>query len=49
MMGVLKRNDRVSITRSGYATYTDEQHHEISTDLLAKKWGIGIYKSKLTL
>ena len=40
---------RVKITRSGFITYTDKQHHGISTDLLATKWGIGIDKAKRTL
>ena len=42
-------NVRFRRTRSGYATYTDNQHHGISTDLLARKWGIGLDKEKRTL
>ena len=42
-------NFRVRRTRSGYATYTDKQHHGISTDMLARKWGIGLYKANLNL
>ena len=39
---------RVKRTRSGFTTYTDNQHHEISTDLLARKWGLVIDKTKQT-
>ena len=39
----------VKRTRSGFATHTDKRHHGISADLLAIKWGIGIYKEKWTL
>ena len=49
MVDILIRNVRDRITRSGYATYTDNQHREISADLLASQWGIGLYKSKLSL
>ena len=31
---------RVNITRSGFATYIDKQHHWISAEPLARKWGI---------
>ena len=34
---------------SGFATNTDKQHHGISADILARKWGIGINKAKQTL
>ena len=40
---------RVKRTRRGFATHTDKRHHGISADLLAIKWGVGIYKSKRTL
>ena len=40
---------RVKRTRSEFATYTDTPHHGISADLLARKWGIGLDKSKRTL
>ena len=40
---------RVNRTRSGFTTYTDKQHHGISANLLARKWGIGIDKAKRTL
>ena len=37
---------RVKITRSGFTAYIDKRHHEISTDILARKWGVGIDKAK---
>ena len=40
---------RVKRTRSGFATYTDKQHHGISADILAIKWGIGLDKANMTL
>ena len=40
---------KVKITRSGLVTYTDKLHHGISADLLARKLGIGLDKSKQTL
>ena len=49
MMGRLISNIRVNIIRILFAIYTDKQHHGISADLLAIKWGIGIDKSKRTL
>ena len=49
MVDILIRNFRVRITRSGYDTYTDKQHHGISADMLARKHGIGIYKANRTL
>ena len=36
-------------TRNGYATITDDRHHGISPELLARKWGIGLEKAKNTL
>ena len=42
------RKVRVKRTRSGFATYIDKQHHGISADLLAIKWGIGLDKAKQT-
>ena len=39
---------RVKIPRSGFATYTDKQHHKISADLLVIKWRVGIDKAKRT-
>ena len=35
---------RFKRTRSGFATYTDKRHHEISVDILVIQWGIGIDK-----
>ena len=40
---------RVKISRSGFATYICKRHRGISTNLLAKKWGIRIDKAKRTL
>ena len=42
-------NLRVNKTGSGYATYTDKQHHGISAYLLAIKWGIALDKVKNNL
>ena len=42
-------NFRVKRTRSRFAINTDKQHHGISADLLARKWGIGIYKANNNL
>ena len=39
----------VKITISGFATYTDKQHHGISAGILARKWGIGLDKANQTL
>ena len=49
MVGRLISKVRVKITRSGLTTYTDKRHHGISVDLLARKWGIGIYKENRNL
>ena len=40
---------RIKITRSGFATYTDKQHHGISADILTRKWGIVIDEAKQTI
>ena len=49
MADILISKVRVKRTRSGFAPYTDKQHHGISADILTRKWGIGIDKSKRTL
>ena len=49
MVGRLLRNVRVGRTRSGYATYIYKGHHGISIDILERKCGLGIDKSKRTL
>ena len=49
MVDILINNVSVRRTRSGYATYTDKQHYGISSDMLARKWGIGLDKEKRTL
>ena len=42
-------NIRVSMTEKGYAKITNERHHLITPELLARKWGIGLEKAKETL
>ena len=37
---------RVSITKNGYATITNETHHLLTPELLERKWGIGLEKAK---
>ena len=49
MVDILMRKVRVKRIGSGFTTYTYKQHHEISADILARKWGIGIEKLKQTL
>ena len=49
MVGILLVNVRVRRTKSIYATYTDKQHHNISANILARKWGVGLDKVKRTL
>ena len=49
MVYILISKVRVKRTRSVLETYTDKQHHGISADLLAIKWGIGLDKAKQTL
>ena len=36
-------------TRTGYATITDNRHHDMSPELLSQKWGIGIEKAMDTI
>ena len=40
---------KVSMTKKGYATITNERHHSITPELLVRRWGIGLEKSKETL
>ena len=40
---------RVKRTISVFATSTYKQHYGISADLLARIWGIGLYKANSTL
>ena len=49
MVDILINNVSVRRTRSGYATYTDKQHYGISSDMLARKWGIGLDKANFNL
>ena len=49
MADILKIKVRVKIKMSVFSTYTDNKHHGISTDILARKWGIGIDKAKRTI
>ena len=46
---ILTSKVRVKRKIIGFATYTNKRHHGISADLLARKCGIGIYKTKRTL
>ena len=49
MMEILFRNVRFRRIRSGYTIYIDKQHHGIRADILARKWGIGLDKTKRTV
>ena len=49
MVDILISKVRVKIKISGFATYIYKRRYGISADLLARKWGIGIDKSKQTL
>ena len=49
MVDRLISNVRVIIIRILFTTYTDKQHHGISADLLAEKWGFALDKAKRTL
>ena len=49
MVDILINNVSVRRTRSGYATYTYKQHYGISSDMLARKWGIGLDKANFNL
>ena len=41
-------NITVSMTKKGYATITNERHHLVTLELLARKWGIGLENEKDT-
>ena len=49
MVDRLIRKVRVKRTISGFTTYKYKRHHGISTDLMARKWGIGLDKAKHNL
>ena len=49
MVDILIGKVRVNRTRIGFAIYKYKQHHGISTDLLAIKWGIVIDKENQNL
>ena len=49
MVDRLIQKVRVKRKKSGFATYTEKQHHGISDDLLSRKWEIGIDKAKWSL
>ena len=49
MVDTLISKVRVKRTRSGFGTYIDKRHHGISTDLLAREWGVVLYKAKHAL
>ena len=40
-------NIRVSMTKLGYSTITDERHHSVITELFEMNWGIGLEKGKI--
>ena len=39
-------NIRVSMTKKGYKTVTNERHPLVTPELLARKWGIAFEKAK---
>ena len=49
MVDIFISKVRVKRTRSVFATHTDKRHHGISTDILSRKWWIGLDKSKRNL
>ena len=49
MVNRIIENIRVSMTKKGYATITNERHHSLTPKLLERKWGIGLEKAKETL
>ena len=49
MVDILINKVRFKRTRIGLETYTDKRHRGISTDILERKWGIGLDKAKWTL
>ena len=46
MVDRLMGNIRVSMTKKVYATITNERHHSVTPELLARKWGIGLENPK---
>ena len=40
---------RVFMTKNGYATITNERHHSVPPELLARKWGMVLVKAKETM
>ena len=49
MVEILISKVRVKRTRSVFTTNINKRHHGISTDLVARKWGIGLYKENRIL
>ena len=49
MAGILIRNVRVRRARKGYAIYMDKFRCGLSSDILANKWFIDLYKTKCNL
>ena len=49
MVDRLIGNIRVSMTKKGYATITNERQHQVTPELLVRKWRIGLEKKKCTL
>ena len=39
-------NIRVSMTKNGYASITNEGHQLVTPELLVRKWGIGLKNEK---
>ena len=49
MLGRLIGNIRVYMTKEGCAKITNESHHLVTPELLARMWRIGLEKAKETL
>ena len=49
MVGRLIWIIRVFMTKNGYATVTNERHHSVPPELLARKWGMVLVKAKETM
>ena len=49
MVDRLKVNIRVSMTKKLYSKITNERHHSVTPEMLARKWEIGLEKVKQTL
>ena len=49
MVDRLEGNISVYMTKMGYATIRNKRYHSLTPEILAKKWGIGLEKGKVTL